>query len=105
MIATTLMDRYEVGQFYDEMFAASGQLRPHYQRLYNYLNTLTPEALADRRRIADAAFLNQGITFTVYGQEDSLERIFPFDVMPRIIPQAEWYQLGILEQLRAKYSD
>ena len=84
-----LIDRYETGPFYDEMFAAPRELRPHYRRLYDYLNTLTPEALAERRRIADAAFLNQGITFTVYGQEDGLERIFPFDVVPRIIPQAD----------------
>ena len=105
MSAPTLISQYDVGHFYDEILSSPGELRPHYRRLYDYLTTLTPETLADRRRIADAAFLNQGITFTVYGQEDGIERIFPFDMVPRIIPQAEWYQLGILEQLRAKYSD
>ena len=103
MSATTLIDQYDVGPFYDEMFAAPGQLRPHYRRLHDYLSTLTPEALAERRRIADAAFLNQGITFTVYGQEDGLERIFPFDVVPRIIPHAEWERLdrGLAQRITA----
>ena len=103
MSATTLIDHCDVGQFYDEMFAAPGELRPHYQRLYDYLSTLTPEALTERRRIADAAFLNQGITFTVYGQEDGLERIFPFDVVPRIVPQAEWAHLerGLMQRITA----
>jgi uncharacterized circularly permuted ATP-grasp superfamily protein len=103
MSATTLIDRYEVGRFYDEMFSSPGELRPHYRRLYGYLAGLTPEALDDRRRIADAAFLNQGITFTVYGQEDGIERIFPFDVVPRIIPQAEWAHLerGLAQRITA----
>ena len=104
MTATTpLLADYDTGSFYDEMFSASGQLRPHYQRLHDYLNTLTPETLADRRRIAEAAFLNQGITFTVYGQEDGLERIFPFDVIPRIIPHAEWERLecGLAQRITA----
>jgi len=89
----SLLAGYDTGSFYDEMFSASGEVRPHYRRLYDYLHTLTPETLADRRRIADAAFLNQGITFTVYGQEEGIERIFPFDVVPRIIPHAEWERL------------
>ena len=103
MTATALIDQYEIGPFYDEMFSAPGELRSHYRRLYDYLNTLTPEALAERRRIADTAFLNQGITFTVYGQEDGLERIFPFDVVPRLIPQAEWTLLerGLAQRITA----
>ena len=53
--------------------------------------------------IAAAAFLNQGITFTVYGQEDGLERIFPFDVIPRIIPHPEWERLerGLVQRITA----
>jgi uncharacterized circularly permuted ATP-grasp superfamily protein len=104
MTATTaLLANYDTGSFYDEMFAAPGQLRPHYQQLHDYLSTLTPDTLADRRRIAEAAFLNQGITFTVYGQEDGLERIFPFDVIPRIIPHAEWERLerGLVQRITA----
>ncbi len=103
MVAPTLIDQYDAGTFYDEMFAAPGEVRPHYRRLCEYLRTLTPEALADRRRIADAAFLNQGITFTVYGQEDGIERIFPFDVVPRIIPHFEWERLerGLVQRITA----
>jgi len=106
MTATTaLLAGYDVGPFYDENISSPGQLRPHYQRLHDYLNTLTPDTLADRRRIAEAAFLNQGITFTVYGQDDGLERIFPFDVVPRIIPHAEWERLerGLVQRITALF--
>lgn len=58
---------------------------------------------AERRRVADAAFLYQGITFTVYGQEQGIERIFPFDLVPRIIPRAEWSHIeqGVAQRVQA----
>ena len=50
-------------------------------------NELTPEEFNQKREAVDLAFLQQGITFTVYGEESSTERVFPFDLMPRIIPK------------------
>ena len=70
------------------MFVSTEETRPHYRGLREYLQTLTPEAFAERRRLADTTFLNQGITFTVYGEEQGVERIFPFDLILRIIPAA-----------------
>src|SRR5258708_23487017 len=82
---------YDPGSFYDEMFAATGEPRPHYRALFEQLNALTPDAFDEHRRQSDIFFLYQGITFTVYSQqEEGIERIFPFDLIPRIIPRAEW---------------
>ncbi len=99
----SLIERYDPSGFFDEMFAAPGRPREHYAHLFRQLQTLTPAALAERRRAADAAFLYQGITFTVYGEEQGVERIFPFDLIPRIIPGGEWSVLerGLTQRVTA----
>ncbi len=81
---------YELDWAYDELFAAPGQPRELYQRLYRRLLELPPSELQRRHQAADLAFLNQGITFTVYGREEGTERIFPYDLLPRLISSAEW---------------
>ena len=87
---SVLSESYEVGDFFDEMFLQAGKPRPHYQRLHDRLAEMSAEAFNERRGYADVSFLHQGITFTVYGQsEEGIERIFPFDLIPRIIPRAE----------------
>ncbi len=99
----TLIEDYDPGAFYDEMVMPDQQPRPHYRAVSDYLQTLTPAALAERRRVADAAFLNQGITFTVYGQDEGIERIFPFDLVPRLIPRGEWdcLERGLAQRITA----
>jgi uncharacterized circularly permuted ATP-grasp superfamily protein len=96
----TLLDNYDPGlrpgtalPFFDEMFVPAGQPRPHYETLAEALKTLSPDAFAERRAAADAVFLSQGITFTVYSERDNIERIFPFDLLPRIIPNTEWQRI------------
>jgi uncharacterized circularly permuted ATP-grasp superfamily protein len=99
-----LMHSYEVGDFFDEMFLPGGQPRPHYEQLHNRLADMTVEAFNERRGSADISFLYQGITFTVYGQHtEGIERIFPFDLIPRIIPAAEWEALsrGLVQRITA----
>jgi uncharacterized circularly permuted ATP-grasp superfamily protein len=98
-----LRDGYETRPFFDEMFAGPGEVRPHYRRLFDQLSLLTPEAFEERRREADIAFLYQGITFTVYNQQEGIERIFPFDLIPRIIPRPEWDRLerGLTQRVTA----
>src|SRR5450432_3781355 len=86
----TLRSRYEPGAFFDEMFEAPGVPRPHYRVLAEQLAALSVEEFEARRHAVDVSFLNQGIGFTVYGEEEGLERIFPFDLIPRVIPQDEW---------------
>ena len=85
------------------MFSAQGQVRPHYAALYERFQRLDQEEFDQRRSAVDAAFLRQGITFTVYSDEQGTERIFPFDLMPRIIPSAEWNMIesGLIQRMKA----
>jgi len=94
---------YDVEQFFDETFDSSGASRPHYRKLIERFQELTPEEFDLKREAVDLAFLQQGITFTVYGDEQSTERIFPFDLIPRIIPRTEWAHLskGLEQRIQA----
>jgi uncharacterized circularly permuted ATP-grasp superfamily protein len=94
---------YEPGAFFDEMFEAPGRARPHYRVLAEQLAALGVEEFEERRRAVDMSFLNQGIGFTVYGEEEGLERIFPFDLIPRVIPGDEWNRLerGLVQRVQA----
>jgi uncharacterized circularly permuted ATP-grasp superfamily protein len=85
-----LFRHYELNGAYDEMFDAEGRPRPPYRRLLQRILQLAPEELDQRQTAADASFLNQGITFTVYGSNEGTERIFPYDLLPRIISSSEW---------------
>ena len=86
----SVFSHYELDAAYDEMFEGGLRPRPHYQPLYRRLLELTPEELERRQHDADISFLNQGITFTVYGDSGGTERVFPYDLLPRIITGAEW---------------
>jgi uncharacterized circularly permuted ATP-grasp superfamily protein len=99
----TLDGRYDPGAFFDEMFEAPGVARPHYRALAEQFSALSAEEFDERRHRVDLSFLNQGIGFTVYGQEEGLERIFPFDLIPRVIPQDEWAQIerGVVQRVSA----
>ncbi len=81
---------YELAPSYDEMFRAAGRPRSHYRQLYSRLLNQPSEELRRSKQEADQSFFNQGITFTVYGRSEGTERIFPHDLLPRIIPSAEW---------------
>ena len=81
---------YELDGAYDELFAAPAGPRPHYRLLYDRLHELPASELQQRQQAADLSFLHQGITFTVYGDDEGTERIFPYDLLPRIITSAEW---------------
>jgi uncharacterized circularly permuted ATP-grasp superfamily protein len=98
-----IFESYEPGDFFDEVFTSDGIARPHYQRLIGALGKLSPEDYAQKQVTTDAAFLKQGVTFTVYGDESGTERIFPFDLMPRVIPRSEWDQVeaGLIQRITA----
>src|SRR5664279_3097143 len=85
-----LFGGYEPGAFYDEMFLPSGNPRPHYAKLFQMLASMPSTQFDDRRNLADIAFLLQGITFTVYSDGTGTERLFPFDLIPRILPHSDW---------------
>jgi uncharacterized circularly permuted ATP-grasp superfamily protein len=94
---------YRLDGFYDEMFAAERNVRPHYRRLFDRFGQMTSDEFEERRQMADLSFLNQGITFTVYNDTQGTERIFPFDLVPRIIPAAEWRHIeaGLIQRITA----
>jgi uncharacterized circularly permuted ATP-grasp superfamily protein len=85
-----LFEGYDPGTFYDEMFSAAGVPRPHYARIFDKLAGMESAQFEERRQLADLAFLLQGITFTVYSDGTGTERLFPFDLVPRVLPHAEW---------------
>jgi uncharacterized circularly permuted ATP-grasp superfamily protein len=94
---------YEFGSFYDEMFRSTGRPRPHYRALYSRLLNLPGQELFRAKQEADLSFFNQGITFTVYGRSEGTERIFPHDLLPRIISSAEWETIerGLTQRITA----
>lgn len=93
----------ESDRFFDEVFSSEGHPRPHYQIMVERFDELTAEDLKARRQTVDFFFLNQGVTFTVYSAEEGIERIFPFDIIPRIVPSQEWQQIerGLTQRITA----
>jgi uncharacterized circularly permuted ATP-grasp superfamily protein len=85
-----LFREYATGSFFDEMFAARNTPRGHYARIHREIAAMDPGQFQQRRELADSAFLLQGITFTVYNDGRGTERLFPFDLVPRILPNSEW---------------
>ncbi len=94
---------YQLDDAYDEMFAPDGRPRPQYLTLFNRLLELSPSELEARQQSADLSFLHQGVTFTVYSDARGTERIFPYDLLPRIIAAAEWETIerGLIQRITA----
>ena len=84
---------YQSNGFYDEMLAPSGEPRPAYRRIYDSLNALGPRELERRHDLALQMFRNHGITFAVYPDEQGIEKVFPFDIIPRVISARAWKRL------------
>lgn len=85
------------------MSPATGQVRKAYETFAQRFAQITREDFDDRRGAVDLAFLRQGITFNVYGDSAGTEKIFPFDLMPRIIAAKEWEYLerGLIQRITA----
>lgn len=94
---------YELDDAYDEMFTPEGVPRPHYSSLFDRLLELSPAELEMRQQTADLSFLHQGVTFTVYSDARGTERIFPYDLLPRIITAGEWetVERGLIQRITA----
>lgn len=94
---------YPAGAAYDEMMDRSGAPRAHYAGLHRRLTSLPAEEVHRRQQACEQFFLHQGITFTVYGDEQATERIIPTDLLPRIITAAEWERIdrGLKQRIGA----
>jgi uncharacterized circularly permuted ATP-grasp superfamily protein len=89
--------------FFDEMFGRDRSTLSHYQKLRDSFSQITHEDFTTKRNSVDLAFLRQGVTFNVYGDSRGTERIFPFDLVPRIIPAKEWelIERGLVQRITA----
>jgi uncharacterized circularly permuted ATP-grasp superfamily protein len=98
-----LFGAYQLDASYDEMLCPDGTPRRQYRWLYERLLELSPAELQQRQQAADLSFLHQGITFTVYSDTRGTERIFPYDLLPRIITAEEWdvIERGLIQRITA----
>ena len=94
---------YDTGEFWDEMFEPGGVPRSHYTALWDHLGTLRPNEVARRQAAADRSFTEQGITFAVNQDPLGIEKILPFDLIPRLILPEEWRRIerGLEQRVRA----
>ncbi len=95
---------YRGANLFDELVDAQGAIRPYYRGVADKLAGLGPEELGHKLRSLELLFLKQGITFTVYGDEQGTERVFPFDPFPRVIPHHEWetIEAGLVQRLKIR---
>jgi uncharacterized circularly permuted ATP-grasp superfamily protein len=96
-------ESYCTDGFYDEMFTAEGQPRASAEHLVQRIEALSDGELARCQKAAERILLNMGITFNVYGHEAGTEKIWPFDIVPRIIECHEWQLIesGLKQRIRA----
>lgn len=103
-MANNIFAQYQTEHFFDEMFSASGgEVRDHYRLLMERLSKLEASDIDEIQQRITTGFLESGITFTVYGDDRGTERIFPFDLFPRIITSDEWEQIeyGLTQRITA----
>jgi uncharacterized circularly permuted ATP-grasp superfamily protein len=99
----SLVSQYEPATgIWDEMHDGEN-IRHEYDKIFSVLNDLDVTTLQQKEKIAAELFMNQGITFTVYSDNAGIERIFPFDIIPRVITAKEWEKVsaGIQQRLKA----
>lgn len=96
-------DDYDTGGFFDELIRPNGKPRSGSEILVERISELPDEELRLRQDAIDRALLRMGITFTVYGDESGTEKIFPFDLIPRIVQAFEWRHIeaGLKQRIRA----
>jgi uncharacterized circularly permuted ATP-grasp superfamily protein len=99
-----ILNRYQqLSNTWDEMYTPDNDLREQYHRVIRYLGNESASDLNKKEELAKRLFMSQGITFTVYDSGEGIEKIFPFDIIPRIITCAEWsfIERGIKQRLKA----
>ena len=95
---------YKVNGLYDELMLSGGRSRRHGKNLVRQLDKMSEEELAARQAAAERAIKEMGVTFTVYSEEEgTIDRAWPFDIIPRIIAKQEWdgIEAGLKQRVRA----
>ena len=92
---------YDPGDFFDETHDRDGEPRAHYRPVIDQLGKFSPGELSRREQLRDEVFRTAGITFTVYGEGDGVERTFPLDLVPRLVPPDEWDHIerGLVQRI------
>ncbi len=98
-----LLDGYDRGGFFDEAIGADGAARPGQESLVGWFDSLSADDLRYHSTLRDDLLLSRGITFTVYGESQGIERTWPMDLFPRVITAAEWTVLeqGLAQRVNA----
>src|SRR5437763_7010955 len=94
---------YQTEAFYDEMFDPESRVRPHARLVLETIESLSEGQLMRYKHAAERLLLQLGITFNVYGDNQGTERIFPFDLIPRIVTAREWdtIERGLKQRIHA----
>ncbi|WP_211322881.1 circularly permuted type 2 ATP-grasp protein [Hydrogenivirga caldilitoris] len=85
------------------MFNRTGKPKKHYQKVANFFSKMSKDEFLELNNHTKISFMYQGVTFTVYSEKEGIERIFPFDLFPRIITQREWEKIerGLVQRITA----
>jgi len=99
----SILDRYAPAPAFDEFADADGRARPHYEALAASLEAISYADFRHRVTTVNTVLLQRGVTFTVYADARGTERILPFDLIPRIVPAADWRRIarGVAQRVRA----
>ncbi|RZK83088.1 MAG: circularly permuted type 2 ATP-grasp protein [Pedobacter sp.] len=103
-MSTIKLNNYQnVPNTWDEMYISDNNLREQYHKIISYLEKESASDLNKKEELAKSLFMSQGITFTVYDSGEGIEKIFPFDIIPRVITSSEWafIEKGIKQRLKA----
>jgi uncharacterized circularly permuted ATP-grasp superfamily protein len=94
---------YDPGEFYDELISTPGYARAPARNLTSWLRSLSYEELQVRKLDAELAIIDKGVTFTVYSDGENIDRAWPFDIIPRVMPIREWriIEAGLKQRLQA----
>ncbi|RYE05192.1 MAG: circularly permuted type 2 ATP-grasp protein, partial [Sphingobacteriales bacterium] len=104
MQESAYFDKYNpINGVWDEMYGENSTVREHYRKVIEYISRESADDLNKKEDLAKRLFMSQGITFTVYNSGEGIEKIFPFDIIPRIITANEWafVEKGIKQRLTA----
>ena len=104
MHESAYFDKYDpINGVWDEMYGSDASVRDHYRKVIEYISGESADDLNKKEELAKRLFMSQGITFTVYNSGEGIEKIFPFDIIPRIITADEWafVEKGIKQRLTA----
>ena len=100
---SVLLNSYQTADLFDELMDPHGKVRPYYETVANFFQDIPAEELDQKVKSLELLFLKQGVTFTVYGDKQGTERVFPFDPIPRVIPAQEWevVEAGLVQRITA----